>query len=298
MVLITAGCGFCQDVNSGKAGEDELNFDDVYFSGKSVELTEKEQQAITLADAWQQGEIIAHNPVVGQDGSVEFLLDAERPSIVCAVMQLTDIELQPGEKVLSVNLGDSVRWHVQPGVSSGDTMHILVRPRDVGLDTSMVVMTDRRTYRLRLRSHRHDYMPHVRFAYPDNLLATWEKAKSDAEEKRKIETMPDTNERLGDLDFAYTIKGKARWKPIRVYNNSVKTFIEMPKSMTQTEAPVLMNTRKNGRILKKQEMSILNYVLEGRRFIVDSVFDEAVLIAGVGADQERITITRNPKAGE
>jgi type IV secretion system protein VirB9 len=294
---LLAGTAAAQDAPNTDDGSRDMLLDDLFFSGPDNVLTEKEKQAVRIAEAWQRGEIIAHNPVIGQDGSVEFLYGAERPSIVCAVMQITDIELQAGEKVVSINLGDTVRWVVQPAVSAGDTTHIIVRPREIGLDTSMVVTTDKRTYHIRLRSHRTDYMPRVRFAYIEDALDKWENVRA-AATKRKADTIPETNEYLGDLYFGYTVKGKARWKPVRVYNDSVKTIIEMSRAMAETEAPTLMISRRQGRIFKKRELTIVNYRVQGSRYIVDSVFDEAVLIVGVGGNQERITITRKPKAGE
>jgi type IV secretion system protein VirB9 len=297
-IVVTVSAALGLDVPKTDDWSRDLVLDDLFFSGPDIALTEKERQAIRIAEAWQRGEIIAHNPVIGQDGSIEFLYGAERPSIVCAVMQITDIELQTGEKVISINLGDTVRWVVQPAVSAGDTTHIIVRPREIGLDTSMVVTTDKRTYHMRLRSHRTEYMPRVRFSYIEDALAKWDAVKTETIAKRKADTIPETNEYLGDLHFGYTLKGKARWKPVRVYNDSVKTIIEMPKAMAQTEAPTLMISRKQGRVFKKRELTIVNYRVQGSRYIVDSVFDTAVMIVGVGGNQERITITRIQKAGE
>jgi type IV secretion system protein VirB9 len=37
---------------------------------------------------------------------------------------------------------------------------------------------------------------------------------------------------------------------------------------------------------------MVNYRLQGDRYIVDTVFDKAILIAGVGGNQRRVTITR------
>ncbi len=298
IAVFLAGAASGQDFPNVDDGNRDMLLDDLFFSGPDNVLTEKEKQAVRIAEAWQRGEIIVHNPVVGPDGSIEFLYGAERPSIVCAVMQITDIELQAGEKVVSINLGDTVRWVVQPAVSAGDTTHIIVRPREIGLDTSMVVTTDKRTYHIRLRSHRTEYMPRVRFTYIEDALDKWENVRTAAVAKRKADTIPETNEYLGDLYFGYTVKGKARWKPVRVYNDSVKTIIEMPRAMAETEAPTLMISRRQGRIFKKRELTIVNYRVQGSRYIVDAVFDEAVLIVGVGGNQERITITRKPKAGE
>ena len=40
------------------------------------------------------------------------------------------------------------------------------------------------------------------------------------------------------------------------------------------------------------ETVMVNYRVQGDRYIVDTVFDKAILIAGVGSSQDRVTITR------
>ena len=277
--------------------EHDALLEDLYFSPENVHLTAKEMNALAIAKSWQQGDIMTENPVVGPDGSIEFLFGAEQPSVVCAVMQITDIELERGESVTSVNLGDSVRWQVQPAVSGGDVTHILVRPKQVGLETSMVVTTDRRTYHVRLRSHRDKYMPRVKFFYIEDAISKWQAIKTAAVKKREAATIPETNEYLGDLDFGYTVSGKASWKPVRVYNDSVKTILEMPSAFRQQDAPTLLVVRKEGRIFRKSEQVMVNYRVQNGRYIVDAVFDRAIMIVGVGGNQEKITITRNPKRG-
>ncbi len=278
-----------------KPWDNDSLLEDLYFSGESVQLTAKEMNALAIAREWQKGEAMTENPVVGRDGAVEFLFGAEQPSVVCAVMQITDIELQQGETVTSVNLGDSARWQVQPAVSAGDTTHILVRPRQIGLETSMVVTTDRRTYHIRLRSHRTEYMPRVKFFHIEDALDKWAAIKEEASLKREAATIPETGEYLGDLDFNYAIKGKASWKPTRVFNDGVKTVIEMPRVVSQKEAPTLLVVRKHGRIFRKSEEVMVNYRVQNRRYIVDAVFDQAVMIVGVGGNQEKVTLTRTPK---
>ena len=304
MKRIIAGCllgimmawSACAGEDLGvKPWDDDNLLENLYFSGESVKLTAKEMNALAIAREWQQGEVVTENPVVGRDGAIEFLFGAEQPSVVCAVMQITDIELQQGETVSGINLGDSARWQVQPAVSSGDTTHILLRPRQVGLETSMVVTTDRRTYHIRLRSHRTEYMPRVKFYYIEDAIEKWAAIKAQAQRKRDEATIPETGEYLGDLDFNYSIKGKASWKPTRVFNDGVKTILEMPKSISQKEAPTLLVVRKHGRVLSKSEQVMVNYRVQNRRYIVDAVFDQAVMIVGVGGNQEKVTITRTPK---
>lgn len=66
----------------------------------------------------------------------------------------------------------------------------------------------------------------------------------------------------------------------------------MPHAMEQTEAPSLLIVRAGGSVSKAADTSIVNYRLQDGRYIVDQIFDQAVLISGVGKRQERVTITR------
>jgi type IV secretion system protein VirB9 len=84
---------------------------------------------------------------------------------------------------------------------------------------------------------------------------------------------------------------------VRVYNDGVKTILEMPERMRQTEAPTLLVVRKDGRLFKKADQVIVNYRVQRGRYIVDAVFDQAILVAGVGGNQEKVTIVRTPKKG-
>ena len=89
----------------------------------------------------------------GADGKVIFLYGEVQPSVVCSPLQVCDIELQGGEVVRDVLVGDTVRWKVEPGTSGatgGQAIHLIVKPAEPGLVTSMVVTTSRRTYHIQL----------------------------------------------------------------------------------------------------------------------------------------------------
>ncbi len=266
----------------------DLPLESLYFGGENPILTPSEQKALKIAQDWQARSATQLTPVPGPDGSIKFLHGAVQPSIVCAVMQVTDIELEPGEQINNINIGDSARWLVEPAITGAgvaEVQHIVVKPMDVGLETSLMVTTNRRTYHFRLKSHRTQYMPRVSFIYPDAVQARFLALRErKAEEKEKL-TIPETQEYLGNLDFAYRLSGDAPWKPVRVYNDGVKTIIQMPPKMKQTEAPSLL-------VLNGDEEVMVNYRLQGDRFIVDQIFDKAMLIAGVGSKQTKVTITR------
>lgn len=268
---------------------------DMYFSGKNPTLTKQEKAAIAIAEKWKAESATGVDPVPGPNGAIKFVYGAQQPSIVCAVLQVCDVALQPGEQVNSINLGDTARWLIEPaitGVGSGEVQHIIIKPLDVGLETSLLVTTNRRTYHLRLRSHRTHYMPQVSFTYPEEAMAKWESIKAREVKERQESTMPDSGEYLGNLNFEYEVSGKAAWKPLRVYNDGVKTIIQMPAAMAQTEAPTLLVVRKEGGLFTSDDTVMVNYRVQGDRYIVDTIFDKAILIAGVGSSQDRITISK------
>jgi type IV secretion system protein TrbG len=266
-----------------------------YFSGKNPTLTPQEKAAIEIAEKWKSMSATGTAPVAGPNGSINFVYGAQQPSIVCAVLQVCDVALQPGELVNSINLGDTARWRVEPAITgsgSNEVQHLIIKPLDVGLETSLFVTTNRRSYHMRLRSHRTQYMPQVSFTYPEDALAKWENMRKSETKERQEKTIPETGEYLGNLNFDYDVSGSAPWKPLRVYNDGVKTIIQMPATMAQTEAPTLLVVRRDGGWLADDETVLVNYRVQNDRYIVDAVFDKAILIAGVGSNQSRVTITR------
>jgi len=213
---------------------------------------------------------------------------------VCAVLQVCDIELQPGEQVNNLNVGDP-RFTVEPaisGVGAGEVQHLIIKPLDVGLETSLVVTTNRRTYHLHLRSHRTEFMPRVGFTYAEDAAAKWDAIKTREVKEKQERTIPKTGEYLGDLSFNYEITGNASWKPVRVYNDGSKTIIQMPTAVSQTEAPTLLVVRKDGGLFTDDETVMVNYRVQGDRYVVDTIFEKAILIAGVGNSQDRVTIIK------
>ena len=268
---------------------------DKYFNKTNPKLTAQERAALAIAKRWEAGSATGIQPVAGSGGAIKFVYGVQQPSIVCAVLQVCDVALQAGEQVNSINLGDTARWTVEPAITgSGATeiQHLIIKPMDVGLETSLVVTTNRRSYHFRLRSHRTEYMPQVSFTYPEDAQVKWDAIQRREKQERTDNTLPATGEYLGDLTFDYDLSGSASWKPVRVYNDGRKTIIEMPGAMQQTEAPTLLVVRKEGGMFTDDETVLVNYRVHGNRYIVDTVFDRAILISGVGSSQDRVTIVR------
>ena len=262
------------------------------LTGANPSLTLQEQAGLTYGE---QSATAGSAPVAGANGVITFPYGVNQISIVCAPLHVCDVALQPGEQVNSVNVGDNVRWSIEPaltGSGADEVQHVIIKPREVGLDTSLVVATNRRAYYLRLRSHKTRYMPQVAFSYPEDAAVKFEILKTRQQREVKEKTIPNTSDYLPKLSFEYDVSGQAAWKPVRVYNDGARTVIEMPPSIAQTEAPILLLVRKEGGLFTEAEEVMVNYSLQDRRYIVDTVFEKAVLVAGVGSNQDRVTIQR------
>ena len=93
---------------------------------------------------------------------------------------------------------------------------------------------------------------------------------------------------LSTLNFNYEVKGKAAWKPERVYDDGQQTFIRLPEKSKSGEMPVLL-------VRKGSKDVLVNYRVKEQAMIVDGLFERIALIIGVGGEQEKVEIIRGAK---
>jgi type IV secretion system protein TrbG len=283
-------------------------FDPKLLGGANPVLTDEEKAGVNITRAWRDKSYATMVSQPGTNGSVAFRFGESLPSIVCAILQLTDIELQPGEVVTDLNVGDSTRWSVESAVSgsgSEQIQHIIVKPRDIGLATSLVVTTDRRTYHLLLVSDATDFMHNVTFLYgdvkpssttePAVASATPAPSPGDSDTATPVARHGDgkqvrfiSRQEPDDADESYRITGNADWKPVQVYTKGGKTYLEMPSSVRHKEAPVLFEEKRVSWF--HHEKVLVNYRVHGKWYVADRVLDSATLISGVGGGQEKVNI--------
>lgn len=266
------------------------------LSENSRTLSQRELHSISLAKEWLEN---GNKSFRGEDGSISFLYGATMPRVVVAPLKITDIQFQMGEEIKDVQLGDTTRWMISPSISGdgkSQVSHLLIKTTDVGLETTLFVSTNRRTYHMNLFSRKYEYMPIIRFKYKDEINKKWdaynnhfEQIKEDKKiqkDAKKFKITSDLSKNIDSLDFDYSIEGEASWKPVRVYNDGIKTYIQMPNSMKYQEAPIFMVLDKGDR------NKLVNYRLKENSYIVDKLFQKGMLIIGVGKNQEKITIIK------
>src|SRR5687768_13458828 len=115
--------------------------EDAYFGDRQLEPNAEESEVLQALETNRPRGAPSIKPVITADKSVRFVFGASLPVVICAPLQVCDVELQPGEQVRSVQVGDSVRWSVEPAVTGTpplEVQHVIVKPADVGLRTSLV----------------------------------------------------------------------------------------------------------------------------------------------------------------
>lgn len=99
----------------------------------------------------------------------------------------------------------------------------------------------------------------------------------------------------GGLNFNYSVSGNTSWRPVAVFDDGIKTIIEMAPAMAWTEAPTLLIVRRSGGLFRSEELVLVNYRVQNNRYIVDALFNRAILVVGIGSGQERVTIQRGQR---
>lgn len=206
---------------------------------------------------------------------------------------VTDLALQPGENLVAVAAGDTVRWVIGDTTSGSGTdkrTHVLVKPFASGLATNLVITTDRRSYHLQLTATARTAMAALSWTYPaDQLIALRQKEAQVAAAAPIAASLS-----VDSLHFNYTVNGDSpAWRPLRAFDDGRQTFVEFPASIAVGEAPPLFVIGAAG------EAELVNYRMRGRFYVVDRIFDRAELRLGAGKQQvvriDRVTEGPAPK---
>lgn len=201
--------------------------------------------------------------------------------------QVSDIALQRGEQIVAVSAGDTVRWIIGDIVSgSGEAAraHVLVKPIKEGMQTNLVIITDKRAYHLELTSDTQAYMASVSWTYPRDTLIALQRQNQIAQEV--AEQIIDRDLKVDQLRFRYAITGDTPpWRPVRVFDDTFKVYIQFPARIDQGETPPLFVVGADG------ENQLVNYRVRGQYYIVDRMFAAAELRLGEDP-QQIVRITR------
>lgn len=316
LLSVILSCLFC---SSYSAFADNVDLDDRDLKTLSkLDLLDAKQVAGTAYKA----------------GLVTFAYGSGIPTVVCALLELTDLAFEKGESILSVQLGDSVRWNIESAISGSENdsvEHLIVKPLEAGLKTSMLITTDRRTYHIRLKSTEADFMPAVVFSYPNSLKLPSKKHYGD-DSYLQYTSNYDSNEDHNDYsetnsslknyssvqnvsyegnsrpalnvaatyndstqrrNYNYSVDGDSKIIPQNVYDDGKRTFIVMNNPINSSYLPVLQEISSESFLFfGEDKTNTINFTYFDNTFVVDGIYSHLRLISKNGEEKQSADVVR------
>jgi type IV secretion system protein VirB9 len=203
--------------------------------------------------------------------------------VYCQVVRTTDIYLQPGEVVIdSPFVSDTERWIIGAGVNQQNgtiVQHIYVKPKQAGLDATLIINTTLRVYHIVLRSYNSVYMPIVKWTYPVDDLP--QRYAQDVLKEMEISNGMDTvDPSLLSFDYKliFNVFNRPKWIPHRIYDDGKKTYLEFDEQVLQMELPGIFENRAD----------VVNYRVQGKLVIIDKLIEKIT----VKYKNQKITIEK------
>ena len=182
-------------------------------------------------------------------------------------LRVTDIYLEPGEKVIEQPFcGDTTRWTIGGGVSKTvgvDTQHLYLKPSEEGLETTLIINTDRRIYHLIIKSFKDTFMLAIQWRYPgeagtgmpEDFLSGNSGARKGPRDKQKGDPVVggeasfavDPSLVSSDYTVSYPRGNPPQWLPNLVLDDGEKTYIVLPDTVIHHELPAVFG--ENGELV-------------------------------------------------
>ncbi len=255
-----------------------------------------------LVAAYQSYQKTGKAPNVSTNGFEGFAYDpAQQIYLACQPLHICTVLFQEGELIKDLSLGDTANWDIKTMLVGGtwpDGAELLViKPKTANLATNLVITTDKRIYNIALLTSSSNYVRQAVFYYPSDTDASIQAATEQALKEQSLQSQNvvstingNTNINLSQISFNYSLSGgNPSWKPIRVFDDGVHTFIQFPASVQSSTLPVLF-------VLNHGENQLVNFRKKTESdgtvdYVVDQIFAKAVLATGVGMDQTKVVIT-------
>lgn len=197
---------------------------------------------------------------------------------------ITDIQLNEGEKITALALGDSVQW-----ITAKADGHIFIKPTKPNIFTSATLVTDQRTYQMTLRSSPEGgkWYQRVSWKYPELIVMrqsaqeAQEKAQVIAaeaikaeEKKRQADAISTTVSRapgnpVENLNFDYTVTGDSEFKPSQVFDDGKMTWLRLDIKAQEWPATFIVD--------ENNITEVINPLRDGQFIKVTRLFKKCVL---------------------
>jgi P-type conjugative transfer protein TrbG len=259
------------------------------FCGQSLageKYNALEDAAVAQAKIWQAGG--KARPLMSSDGKIVFAYGQSMPKLTCSPTRSCDVEMEPGEKVKKVILGDGVNWTWSgaESIERGKVVaHVVFQPRDKDLESNVIITTDHRTYHIKLYAPKIEgaYLNRIGFYYPEDLVSSWaDKMGVEAATMAKDEglTVMPAAVSPDKLAFDYRVEGDSEIKPARVFNDGERVYMEMPDSVRTGESPLFFLVDEKGRVMNVNYHRKDDPATGKIHYVVDKLFAKGELRRG------------------
>lgn len=194
----------------------------------------------------------------------------------------TQIELSPNEQILDYSTGFSSGWEM----SRRDNVFYL-KPKNVDVDTNMMVRTATHSYIFELKVVATDWLAleqaksagvqyKIKFVYPSD--AEFKAAGKDEDTPRpELSTQLDKS-RQYNFDYQYATRTKQRWLiPVNVYDDGRFTYVRMSdlKDIPTGNFPAVFARER-----EDSEDFVVNTTVEGNTIVVHGTYPYLVVRHG------------------
>lgn len=189
-------------------------------------------------------------PSPHESRNVSFVYDpAKIYTLLAQAGQLLHVELAAGEKIVTLQMSDPIRWTASRVESPTTSPRVFFKPSQVGISTSASIVTSAgRIYELLLQSvpegsYRYQ---RVSWTYPD-VEAREEAARAaaieaDAKERGRIASLDiSTPLSLEELHWDYEVSGSAPFRPDAVFDDGRFTYLKLPATAQEWPAAFLLD---------------------------------------------------------
>ena len=250
----------------------------VYIPYEEAGKVERKVQGVDAAKASLQKATI--KPENYKDGTFYYTYNENWVyEIYAQPYHLTDIVLEEGEVVMGNPLlsEDNSVWELTANVAynpntGNQIQHLFIKPAYSNLDSTMIIITNRRVYHFRIKSFSSTHMAMVKFNYP-NTQNVWATTKNENTNGVGMENEYITVSNPEFLSFDYKMKygfKKPEFLPQRVYDDGYKTYIVVDDIVLHKELPLIFNERNE----------IVNYQVQKNVFIIPRLINKVTLRLG------------------
>lgn len=180
---------------------------------------------------------------------------------------LTDIQLQKGETLERITMGDRSRWEVHTYYDDiKDVYHVYIQPTQDNLETNIIIATNRHHYQLLLVASEFNN-PIVKWNYPNEQLMF------NNQENKDVIMEVNSPDKL-NFDYAISRKNNYDWTPRYIFDDGFNTYMTIDPDIYESINPAIFTINRIG------NMVLVDYEKINGNIVIHDVLDNIQINVG------------------